>query len=139
MAIFGWENNSYFPPFYVGVINDEYNKLQHDSYEVYVNGDFVGNKILISQGERISDIDKHLQMAEFRSFEEETIGNKVNIKTNDLEAAHKIKQNLKVYLQARWNYITKQKKSAKTFTILLSFLLLIIEFKLFKWMYLFAI
>lgn len=102
MPIFGWTNDLTNVPLFFGNIGDDSrDKLQHDSYEVYVNGDFVGRKILISQGEKISDIDKHLQVAELNNFKDEILGNHVNIKTNDLEEADKIKQNLKVYLNAR--------------------------------------
>ena len=102
MPMFGWTNDSNIIPFFIGAVEDEpIGKIQHDSYEVYVNGDFVGKKTLISQAEKITDIDKHLQLAEFKGFKEETIGNHVNIKTNDIEEAEKIKLNLKVYLNAR--------------------------------------
>lgn len=102
MQIFGWNGNSSGIPFFAG-INDEKNegKINHDSYEVYVNGDYVGNKSLITQGEEISDIDKHLQLDGFKSFDEKVMGNHVDIKTNDLEQAKRIKQNLNVYLSIR--------------------------------------
>ena len=73
----------------------------HDSYEVYVNGDYVGNKSLITQGEEISDIDKHLQLQGFKNFDEEVMGNHVDINTEDLVEAKRIKQNLNVYLTIR--------------------------------------
>jgi hypothetical protein len=102
MSMFGWSNGSNNIPFYFGAINNEgRERIEHDSYEVYVNGDYVGEKTLISQGEKISDIDKHLKVADFKNFNEETIGNHVNIKTDDLEEARKIKQNLNIYLSIR--------------------------------------
>ncbi|MBC8059663.1 MAG: hypothetical protein H7Y18_03255 [Clostridiaceae bacterium] len=102
MQMFGWNNNSGGIPFYTGI---DYGKdegiINHDSYEVYVNGDYVGNKSLLAQGEEISDIDKHLQLEGFRTFDEEVMGNHVDINTNDLEEARRIKQNLNVYLRIR--------------------------------------
>ena len=102
MKIFGWNGDSVGVPFLAGIDDDKNESIiNHDSYEVYVNGDYVGNKDLIAQGEEISDIDKHLQLEGFKSFDEEVMGNHVDIKTNDLEQASRIKQNLNVYLRIR--------------------------------------
>lgn len=102
MQIFGWNDNVGGIPFIAGINHEENEgKINHDSYEVYVNGDYVGNKSLITQGEEISDIDKHLQLEGFKSFDEEVMGNHVDIKTNNLEEARRIKQNLNVYLRIR--------------------------------------
>lgn len=102
MQIFGFNNNLGGIPFYTGI---EYDKgegmINHDSYEVYVNGEYVGNKSLITQGEEISDIDKHLQLEGFNTFDEKIMGNHVEISTNNLEEARRIKQNLNVYLRIR--------------------------------------
>jgi len=89
-------------PFYARIYNEKSEGLiNHDSYEVYVNGDYVGNKSLITQGEEISDIDKHLQLEGFKTFDEEVLGNHVDINTKDLDEAKRIKQNLNVYLKIR--------------------------------------
>ena len=102
MKVFGWNSGFAGLPFFAG-IEDEKNesRIDHDSYEVYVNGDYVGNKSLITQGEEISDIDKHLQLEGFKTFDEEVLGNHVDINTNDIEEAKRIKQNLNVYLRNR--------------------------------------
>jgi len=110
MQIFGWNGNSNgsfngnssIIPFYSGADDrKEQGTNNHDSYEVYVNGDYVGNKSLITQGEEISDIDKHLQLQGFKDFDEEVMGNHVDINTEDLVEAKRIKQNLNVYLTIR--------------------------------------
>jgi len=102
MQIFGWNGNASGTPFYSGIDYDKNEGMvNHDSYEVYVNGDYVGNKDLITQGEEISDIDKHLQLEGFKNFDEEVMGNHVDINTNDLADAKRIKQNLNVYLRIR--------------------------------------
>ena len=102
MKVFGWSSGFAGMPFFAG-IEDEKNesRIDHDSYEVYVNGDYVGNKSLITQGEEISDIDKHLQLEGFKTFNEEVLGNHVDINTKDLDEAKRIKQNLNVYLKIR--------------------------------------
>ena len=102
MQILGWNGDSIGIPFLARIDEDKNESIiNHDSYEAYVNGDYVGNKSLIAQGEEISDIDKHLQLDGFKSFDEEVMGNHVDIKTNDLEQARRIKQNLNVYLRIR--------------------------------------
>ena len=102
MPMFGWNGNSRGIPLFTTIDNEKSEGvLNQDSYEVYVNGDYVGNKILITQGEEISDIDKHLQLGGFKDFDEDVIGNHVDIKTDDLEEARRIKQNLNVYLRIR--------------------------------------
>ena len=102
MQIFGYNGNISGIPFYsTGDDGKNDSTNNHDSYEVYVNGDYVGNKSLITQGEEISDIDKHLQLQGFKNFDEEVMGNHVDINTEDLVEAKGIKKNLNVYLTIR--------------------------------------
>lgn len=104
MTIFGWMNNLNIIPNFVEVSGDQHeqeDKLYHDSYEVFVNGDYVGNKTLLTQVERLSDVDQHLKVNSFNNFKVETIGNHVDIKTDDLSEARRIKQNLNIYLNTR--------------------------------------
>lgn len=102
MKIFGWNGSSGSMPFFASIDDEKSeSRIDHDSYEVYVNGDYVGNKSLMVQGEEISDIDKHLQLEGFKTFNEEVMGNHVDINTNDLEEARRIKQNLNVFLRIR--------------------------------------
>lgn len=104
MTIFGWMNNLNTTPSFIGVSGDQHeqeDKLYHDSYEVFVNGDYVGNKILLTQVERLSDVDQHLKANNFNNFKVETIGNRVDIKTDDLSEARRIKQNLNIHFNTR--------------------------------------
>jgi hypothetical protein len=106
MKVFGWNGgfNGGFNgmPLYSRIDDERLEGMvNHDSYEVYVNEDYVGNKNLITQGEEISDIDKHLRLEGFHDYDEDVIGNHVAIKTDDLEEAKRIKENLEVYLKIR--------------------------------------
>lgn len=104
MSFFNNGTNNGGIPFLYGFGNvwDNNNlKNYHDSYEVFVNGDYVGKKELIAQNESTYDIDKHLKQHGFNDFSDETVGNHVNIKTNDIEEARSIKQDLEVFLKIR--------------------------------------
>ena len=78
--------------------NEGRNSLQHDSYHVYVNDDFVGDKILMGESEGMSDVTSYLTSQGFHNFSANLDGNHFNIYSND---AAKIKKTLNVYLKIR--------------------------------------
>lgn len=79
---------------------DDGEKLYYDSYDVYVNNEYVGRKTLVAQNESVKDIDNHLKLEGFRNFNSDINGNQVLISSGSEEAAD-IKRNLSVYLRIR--------------------------------------
>jgi len=84
-----FDRNSHSGNNLIPFINNGFNadadvKLNEDQYEVYVNGNFVGNKTLKTQGENLSDIDDFLKNQGFSNFSTSIEGNHYNIHTNDL-------------------------------------------------------
>lgn len=75
-------------------------KLNHDSYEVYVDRDYVGKKVLITQNEKIEDVEGYLKGQGFRSFTTQVEGDHLNIITED-EDRERMKDNLDIYLNIR--------------------------------------
>jgi hypothetical protein len=61
-------SNNSFPFINADVGADSDVKLNEDRYEVYVNGNFVGQKSLKNQGENLSDIDDFLRLQGFSNF-----------------------------------------------------------------------
>lgn len=92
--------NGFFPILINRRDSDGGEKLYHDSYEVYVNKDYVGRKTLIAQNESVKDIENHLRLEGFRNFNTNLSGNQVLINSSTDEAKD-IKRNLSVYLSIR--------------------------------------
>lgn len=98
---FGSGPNGFFPIFLSRRDSDDYgSKLYHDSYDVYVNNDYVGRKTLMAQTENARDIEKHLKAEGFQNFRTSLQGNQVMIDSSVDEAVD-IKRNLHVYLNIR--------------------------------------
>ncbi|SKA84438.1 hypothetical protein SAMN05428976_106168 [Clostridium sp. USBA 49] len=93
-------NNNFFPIFINRRDFDNGGKLYHDSYEVYVNNDYVGRKTLIAESESVDDIKNHLKSEGFQDFNTNLKGNHLIITSNSDEA-YNIKKNLNVYLNVR--------------------------------------
>ncbi|WEG13054.1 hypothetical protein PU629_01470 [Pullulanibacillus sp. KACC 23026] len=74
-------------------------KLEHDRYEVYVNGDFVGIKTLLTQNEEVTDLNDFLREQGIKAFQAKTNGDHYEIHTDKMEEP--IKDALQVYLQTR--------------------------------------
>lgn len=72
--------------------------IEHDSYHVYVNNDFVGDKVLIGENEGMEDVTSYLVNQGFENFSANLDGNHFNIYSNDTE---KLKRTLNVYLKIR--------------------------------------
>ncbi|OPJ61209.1 hypothetical protein [Clostridium oryzae] len=75
-------------------------KTAHDSYNVYVNNDYVGKKVLVAQGERVEDIKSFLNTQGFTEFSSEIVGNAFNI-VCDEDAKEHIKEAVEVYIHNR--------------------------------------
>ncbi|MDF2590960.1 MAG: hypothetical protein K0S75_426 [Clostridia bacterium] len=75
-------------------------KLAHDSYDVYVNSDYVGRKELITQTENPKDVEGYLIGQGFHNFNTSVDGGSIIIRS-DAEEAESIKRNLNVYLKIR--------------------------------------
>jgi hypothetical protein len=80
-------------------INAEDEKLNHDRYEVYVNDDFLGNKTLFNQGDKLSDVDDFLKINGFKNFSSSLEGDHYYIKP--FENDGEITKALDVYFKNR--------------------------------------
>lgn len=93
-------HNQFFP--FLGTTNmlsESQTKLSHDRYEVYVNGDFVGFKSLLTQNETLDDVNDFLYEQGYQNFNAESFGDHYDIQTDGSD--EKLKQALQVYLQTR--------------------------------------
>lgn len=95
-------NPNGWPPLFFNVQSeDDVNmKLNHDSYRVYVNGDYVGDKVLLAPNENINDIKGYLRDQGFNGFTANQDGDYLLIDADDEEARH-IRDNLNIYLRIR--------------------------------------
>lgn len=74
-------------------------KLSEDAYEVFVNGDKVGNKIMLTQTDNPEDLEDYLKDQGFKDFKAEIVGGHIHIEAN--EESHKMKEILSSYLDIR--------------------------------------
>ncbi|HHY82192.1 MAG TPA: hypothetical protein GX505_05865 [Clostridiales bacterium] len=100
-----WNNfgsRPYFP-FLVGLTDDQGNlKEDNDFYHVYVNGDYVGDKVIIAQGDSGPDsVQEFLRSRGFENYNMHLEGNRINIYADGDEEAEQIKKHLSVYLSIR--------------------------------------
>lgn len=98
-----YNQDGYFP--YYGIILNEadinHNRLQHDSYQIYVNNDYIADKVLISQNEKINEVDDYLKEQGLYEFSSELDGNKYNLICDDKEVSKRLKKILNIYLNIR--------------------------------------
>ncbi|RBW69189.1 hypothetical protein [Bacillus taeanensis] len=88
------------PPFLMGLSTAEENiKNTHDSYDVYVNEDFVGKKVLVTQTEKVDDIMDFLKRQGFTNLNARLDGDHFVIETNDDQGS--LKETLSTYLKIR--------------------------------------
>jgi len=96
------ENFFYYMPLAAANVNshleDNETKIPHDSYDVYVNGDYVGKKTLLEQNEDISDLAKYLKNKGYFQVAEKLDGDHYYITT---DKDQEIKELLGVYLNIR--------------------------------------
>ncbi|MFT9600861.1 hypothetical protein [Mesobacillus sp.] len=74
-------------------------KLNEDQYDVFVNGDFVGQKSLKNQGENLSDIDDFLKQQGISDFTASLDGDHYKVKTDGSDK--EIADALQVYFNNR--------------------------------------
>jgi transcriptional regulator of NAD metabolism len=78
---------------------DSSTKLAHDRYEVYVNGDFVGQKCLLSTREDVTSVNEFLHAQGYNDFLSNIDGDHYHIQTTKKE--RELKQALQIYLHTR--------------------------------------
>ncbi|TLS36607.1 hypothetical protein [Pseudalkalibacillus caeni] len=80
---------------------DSHLKLNHDTYNVYINDEYIGNKMLFSQNETMDDMEDHLRTSGFYNFQAELEGDHYRIQTLDEDESDEIKFEAKHYLSLR--------------------------------------
>lgn len=75
-------------------------KSRHDTYDVYVNDDFVGRKVLLNPSDKVDDVASFLHSRGVQDFSYEVSGDHFVIGTED-ERADNVKRQLEVYLNIR--------------------------------------
>ena len=63
-----------------GIEENDSLKLSTDSYEVFVNDDKVGNKLLLTQTDDPNDLNDFLENNGFKNFKVNVVGNSIIIK-----------------------------------------------------------
>lgn len=86
-------------PFVGQTIDTTSSKLAHDRYDVYVNGDFVGQKTLLSPREDVTSVNEFLHTQGYNDFITHLDGDHYNIQTTKRE--NELKQALQIYLFSR--------------------------------------
>ncbi|MED4015849.1 hypothetical protein ACWE42_22615 [Sutcliffiella cohnii] len=79
--------------------NENFTKISHDRYEVYVNGDYVGQKPLLAASEDITSVNDFLHSHGYNNFVGHLDGDHYNIESNYRD--DELKQALKIYLHTR--------------------------------------
>ncbi|MEQ6391176.1 hypothetical protein RZN22_17975 [Bacillaceae bacterium S4-13-58] len=97
----GNNGNIYGAPFINDALDDNRTKNAHDRYDVYVNKSHVGQKVLLTQTEDVTDIKDYLDAKGFNGVEGYLDGDHYVIQTNDPAEAERIKDILSVYLGIR--------------------------------------
>lgn len=102
---FGNSNgNGSFLPFGIFRPDGDNNNIKNssDSYHVYVNGDYVGDKELITQGEEgTSVIHDYLQSRGFQDFGVKLEGDRIDVESEEPHQSDDMKRHLAVYLSIR--------------------------------------
>jgi len=77
-------------------------KLSHDVYHVYVNGDYVGDRLSLAQGDGgWQAIDDYLKSRGFDNYELIRDGNRIYVEVEDEAQIDSIRNHLKVYTEIR--------------------------------------
>lgn len=98
---FNYMNNSMLPGVIISTSEDHYDVNSYDFFTVYVNGDYMGKKLLLSQSDKISDTVEYLHKNSFNNFTSKIDGNSLYINNDDLKESKHIKDTLHVYLNIR--------------------------------------
>lgn len=89
-----------FIPFF-NIRNENDDIVQRDTYDVYVNDEFIGRKVLYSESEEITNLSDYLSSNGYGDFTYTEDGNKFIIEDYDEEEAEKMKNQLETYLNIR--------------------------------------
>lgn len=76
-------------------------KLNEDSYEVFVEEQYIGEKTLYAQNEDFHDIGDFLERQGFKNLEIELKGDHIIVHANDHDEKARMRQALEVYLKNR--------------------------------------
>ncbi|RXJ02761.1 hypothetical protein DS745_05465 [Anaerobacillus alkaliphilus] len=76
-------------------------KLNEDSYEVFVEGQYVGDKTLYAQNEDFHDIGDFLERQGFQNLEIELKGDHIIVHADNDDEKKQLRQALEVYLKNR--------------------------------------
>lgn len=95
--------NGFFPWFFDRTENNNQSaKISHDVYHVYVNGDYVGDKISLTQGDGgWQAIDDYLKSRDFENYEVIQDGDRIYVEVRDETQIDNIRNHLKVYTEIR--------------------------------------
>lgn len=95
-----YNSNRVFPILYNIKPEEENIKMSHDSFDVYVNEEYIGKKIFLTQSEKPSDVEAYLKDRGFHNFNSSISGDHILI-NSAFEESDEIKRNLHIYLTLR--------------------------------------
>jgi hypothetical protein len=75
-------------------------KISHDRYEVYVNGDFIGHKMMLTKAEDITDVNDFLRSNGFTRFTAYLNGDQYHLKAENHQSKEMMNA-LNIYLMNR--------------------------------------
>ncbi|GAE34309.1 hypothetical protein [Halalkalibacter akibai] len=86
--------------FTFGIFDGDHEQVKeaHDAYDLYVNGEYVGKKVLLTQTEKVNDVIDFLKVQGVQDVSAELTGDHYLIQTND--SGH-VKDILNTYLNNR--------------------------------------
>ncbi len=89
-------------PFNLNPDDDNDSKIGNDRYHVYVNGDYVGDKLSIAQGDGgWQSIESYLKGRNFNGCRVTKDGDHIYVDVQDEEIAEDIRNHLSIYTQIR--------------------------------------
>lgn len=91
------------PLVYGGIKEVDGMKMEHETYHVYVNNDFIGDKEIITQNDDVFNLEKYLKNEGFHKFDTKLEGNRFYIHSDATES-RKMKDTLNVHLHIRWGF-----------------------------------
>lgn len=96
-------NNNITIPLFFNLRDEEQvaTKLSEDSYDVFVNGMYVGEKTLYAQNEDFHAVGDFLEQQGFNNVEVELNGDHIVVHADTRDEAERMRQALEVYLNNR--------------------------------------
>ncbi|WP_078553625.1 hypothetical protein [Bacillus alkalicellulosilyticus] len=96
----GNTNGNMLFPFFGGSDNDGVTKSPHDSYDIYVNEEYIGKKTLLTQNEKVDDVLDFINRQGIKGVTAELQGDHFIIHPSENETEH-VKDAISTYLQNR--------------------------------------